>query len=57
MCEQLELDWKVATEAAAEKISLANPSMLIIVSGLCASYDLRLTLCPHSQIASMPCTV
>eukprot|EP00941_MAST-03F_sp_MAST-3F-sp1_P006240 g6240.t1 len=35
-------DWKVAVELAADAVYEVNPDLLIIVSGLCFSYDLRM---------------
>ena len=37
----IRTDWKVATEAAARELHEVAPEMLVVVSGLCSSYDLR----------------
>jgi hypothetical protein len=34
-------DWKVASEAAAAELAMADPDGLVIVSGLCFTFDLR----------------
>ena len=39
--KELESDWKYATEKAASEIYNVNPDWLIVVSGLCFSFDLR----------------
>lgn len=37
----IDTDWKVATEAAAVVLHAAAPSLLVVVSGLCFSFDIR----------------
>ncbi len=44
-------DWKVATEAAAREVYRAAPDVLVVVSGLCSSYDLRLL---HANPPQLP---
>jgi hypothetical protein len=39
--KDIDLDWKVAVEASSKAIYEKNPDWLIIVSGLCYSFDLR----------------
>jgi len=39
--QSIDTDWKVATEAAAHALHQANTDLLILVSGLCFSFDLR----------------
>lgn len=46
----LETDWKVATEAAALAIHRVAPDLLILVSGLCFSFDLRLLIADPPRI-------
>ena len=43
-------DWKRATEAGAAAVHAANPGLLILVSGLCFSFDIR-------QLVRDPATV
>lgn len=40
--ESIETDWKRATELASRSIAREHPDWLILVSGLCFSFDLRL---------------
>ena len=39
--EDIDNDWKHATEVASKRIYDVNPDWLIIVSGMCFSFDLR----------------
>ncbi len=39
--DDIERDWKAATEFASKKLFTNNPDMLVIVSGLCFTFDLR----------------
>jgi len=39
--DDIATDWKLATEAAGAAVYGADPKLLLVVSGMCFSYDLR----------------